>query len=268
MSLIHYINTLTLPFRGDCPICFNKNTFVASSTAGQILYYCFHSDCKLRGKINDTLSIDVLRNPKFELRLNDIISSGHDRRESSLQLPEYFVSPLQNRACRNLFDRYNLYQYFDRHVDRIRYDPKQNRCVFILKDYDDVIKGYTGRRLNYDASPRWYVYERLVGCPFIPLLQSLSKSAILVEDCISAIRASSICNCIAVLGTNITDGCILYLKRFSRLYIALDDDATRKSIKLQKQLSYYIPTEIIPLRRDLKYFTDIELQELKIKYDF
>jgi len=123
--------------------------------------------------------------------------------------------------------------------------------------------GAVGRSLSVSNNPRWFVYCRLNGCPFSSFTMLSATSVLLVEDCVSACAASSCFNSIALLGTNIPDECIKYLIRYDKLYLALDDDATAKSLKLQKQLSVYRPTFIIPLRQDIKYYSSQALKNLK-----
>lgn len=272
MNIKEYIETLPLvngSFRGDCIKCGNKNTFIVNTVNGELLFYCFHASCNLKGKTNAELSIDVLRDMGDQL-LNNVFSPdnlyGGQRDIEAYISPEYFTGALQNHDCYKFLSRYNLLSYYERNVDRIRYDPKLHRCVFILKDYDNVCMGAVGRSLSYSNLPRWYVYHRECGTPFIVVLRSPLEKAILVEDCVSAVTGSTITNSIALLGTNIPSECITYLLPFHKLYIALDADATGKALKLQKELSFYRETNIIPLKKDLKYFTNDELLELQKEY--
>ncbi len=252
--------------RADCPVCGGSNTFSISKVDGNIVYYCFRASCNIRGKLNDVLSIDDLKSSPLLVSNNFIYKSERRSKDDChFTIPSYFVSPLQNRASYNLLKRYGLIDFYVHHTDLIRYDPKLNRIVFILKDHKGVIRGATGRSLSFNVSPRWLVYSRIDGCPYI--LQRQPKKGknvlVIVEDCISASCVYSISSSMGLLGTSIPDELISYLAPYERLYLALDDDATGKSIKLQKKLSAYKPTSIIPLRKDLKYFTIDELEALK-----
>lgn len=251
--------------RLDCYVCGGRNCLSISRMDGWIVYYCFRASCGIRGKVNDDLSIDALRN----ISSSTYYSSSSTSRQLSpsekrvYEPPIHFTSPLQNSKCYSILRRYNLIDFYTKQPEVIRYDPKLDRLVFILRDYEGVIKGATGRSLSFDNIPRWYIYSRNDGCPFIPMGHVQGEApCILVEDCISACVLYPYIFCIGLLGTAIPDECITYLLPFSRLYIALDDDATRKSLKLQKQLSVYKPTEIIPLKKDIKYFTKDELETL------
>ncbi len=85
-----------------------------------------------------------------------------------------------------------------------------------------------------------------------------------VEDCTSACSVSRISSSVGLLGTSLNEAVIPYLMPYKTLYIALDDDATNKAVTMQHTLSLYRPTKIIPLKKDLKYFSLYELNPLMI----
>jgi hypothetical protein len=259
-----YIESINLPYRGGCPSCGGANTFIANEKDGFILYYCFRASCNLRGKIDHEVVIDGLRNS------HNIISNNSNTFEK-YAIPAFFISPLQNNRCYSFLHRYNLIDFYSKHVNLIRYDPKQDRCVFLLLDKGECY-GAVGRYLSISNNPRWFVYGRYNGAVFsVPILASRRKYdesyALLVEDCVSACVASNYFNSIALLGTNIPDESVKYLIRYDKLYLALDDDATGKAIKLQKQLNYYRPTFIVPLKKDIKYYSSFELETLRKELD-
>lgn len=236
-----------------------------------MLYHCYRADCKLRGKSDYEIPINILSDYVNSLAM------GSTKGAKSIQnskvtytIPDYFVSPLSNGRSYSLLSRFNLLDLYSQFPDRIRYDPKLDRLVFILKDLENgSISGACGRILSYRPTlPRWYIYKRIDGCPFI--LEKVSSRAILVEDCISAcvIRrlASNIVDGISILGTSIPDNLLNHLLKYDKLYLALDDDATGKAIQLQKHLQTHVETAIIPLRKDLKYFSQDEFQQLRKEY--
>ena len=257
MNLQQYINDLRLPYRGDCPSCGGSNTFIANDSNGVILYYCFRASCNLRGKINHEMGVNELRNIN-----SNYIPKQVEKLEQVWILPSHFVSPLSYPLCYRFLNRYGLIDFYSKHVNLIRYDPKQNRCVFILF-HEGTCYGAIGRSLDISIHPRWLVYSRLSGCPFQIANKTTDTSVLLVEDCVSACVASSCFNSVGLLGTNVSSDTIKYILPYTKVYIALDDDATNKAIKLQKQLSYYRPSFIVPLRKDIKYYSPFELEELK-----
>lgn len=252
MRFDNFIKGLSLPARTDCPNCGNKNTFSARLYDGNVLYKCFHAQCKLRGILNVGISID------------SILDISKEKEKKEWVLPEYFCSPLQNSECLSFLKRWNL---LDKYVDGLElyYDHRQGRCVFPLRDHQGVLKGATGRSLDFRINPRWYIYHRNSMCPYIMDKRLQNCTTILVEDCISAINVSMVSSSIALLGTNAPIDMFTYFLPYDRLVIALDADATHKSIKLQKELSIIKPTSILVLKKDLKYLKKEEMEELLCK---
>ena len=246
-DLAEYIKSLkvTTSYRGNCPVCHNKNTFSVTKINEYLIFHCFHASCHTTGKVKNELSLDTIRNKS---------------QPTTKSLPNFIEI---NDDCRQyLIDNHCIDAYNNSYAD-IRYDPKQNRCVFMLKDHKGVIKGAVGRALN-STLPKWFVYSRMEFCPFF--CNGDFSAAILVEDCASACSASRHLCGIALLGTTLNTAVIPYLLPYSHLYIALDDDATVKAIEMQKTLALYKPTKIIPLRKDLKYFSDFELTQFLKRY--
>jgi hypothetical protein len=187
---------------------------------------------------------------------------GNSNNSIAFLIPNYWQNPLQNKRCYNFLKYWNILDvYIDRLVD-IYYDPKLERCVFIIKDLNKEIKGAVGRALRMDNPPRWYVYSRLDHCPGF-IISGTKESILLVEDFVSASYASAITNTCALLGTSLPHAAISYFKAFNRIFIALDKDATNKSLKLQHQLAPYVKSYVISLEIDIKYFKKEQLEELK-----
>lgn len=253
-----FLKSVNFPYRGSCPICFHKNTFSALLLDGNVVIYrCFSASCKVKGRLNDnTLSIDTIRN---EHNINRMVHNNVQHK--NYVIPDHFTSPLQNPKCLAFIKRWDLLEEYCKGLE-LYYDPRQERLVFPLRDQQGGLKGAVGRLLYFSNSPRWFVYSRQDGCPY-SLFRSTFLDAILVEDAISAIRASNIACGVAILGTNIPINMYKFLQSFNKLFIALDDDATGSAIRLQKDLSLIKPTFILPLKKDLKYYNTFELQELK-----
>lgn len=262
MRLDNFVKGLDLPYRGDCPSCGGTNSFSARLLVGDIVYNCFRASCKLKGRVPDEISIENVRQIS---KYNDSLTE-HGASLSTFTIPNYFTSPISNDKCLRFMRRWGLLEHYANNGLELYYDPQQDRCVFPLRDLEKELKGATGRSLSYISTSRWYVYARIDGCPYKASSEITTETALIVEDPISAIHATSISDTISLLGTNLGDNFNRYSDVYSKLYIALDDDATEKSIELQKELSIYKPTYIIPLRKDIKYFSQQELEELRKEY--
>ena len=65
------------------------------------------------------------------------------------------------------------------------------------------------------------------------------------------------------MGTSLPDSYIPVLKKkFKKIIVALDRDATTKAFDISNQLRYYIPTEVKILEEDLKYFDKTQIERL------
>jgi phosphomannomutase len=92
--------------------------------------------------------------------------------------------------------------------------------------------------------------------------------AVIVEDVISAIIVSKVCpnvTGIAILGTNINHTHMEYLQDYTRIIVALDPDATRKSIIYKNEIESWtgVQTYAMFLQDDIKYKTEEDILKLK-----
>lgn len=87
-------------------------------------------------------------------------------------------------------------------------------------------------------------------------------TCVIVEDIPSANRMDRYFPCVALLGTNFNEEKIELLLDcgIRRVIIALDEDATRKAIRLTRK--YMLDTRVLPLQRDLKDESEAKLLAL------
>jgi len=52
------------------------------------------------------------------------------------------------------------------------------------------------------------------------------------------------------------------MRKFKKLYVCLDKDATSKAFDIANELMYYVDTEVKILDDDIKYLNQEELKEL------
>ena len=68
------------------------------------------------------------------------------------------------------------------------------------------------------------------------------------------------------MGTSLLDEHIEIIKKFKKVYVALDKDATSKAISLIRKLRNYVPTKLIVLNKDLKDMNRGERDEFIKRY--
>jgi len=143
----------------------------------------------------------------------------------------------------------------------IKYDVKQDRVVFLVKNPDTgKYAGAVGRGLNSKVYPKWYMY----GNKDIPFKCGECNDAVIVEDCPSACAVSNILTGIAIMGTKLKDVQKSHLKPYKNLYICLDRDATTKAYDMAKDLrsSGFDNVIVKPLEDDLKYFNTAQIRDI------
>ena len=135
-----------------------------------------------------------------------------------------------------------------------------NRVVYLIKDGRQVVDA-DGRTLD-NIKPKWWRYGKS-GNPFVC---GTSRVGIVLEDCASACSLSSFHSGIALLGTNLQDSHLPNLRKYDRLLVALDKDATKKGLELVRRLQAIRPTSLVVLNKDVKDMTDDERKRTFERY--
>jgi len=146
------------------------------------------------------------------------------------------------------------------------YDVKEDRVVFPIMQ-GKVMVDASGRSLG-KRLPKWKRY----GNSSLPYVFGRGKTAVVVEDCISAaVVATEGSGCsgddgfvgVAVLGTSLSEGHKQYLTQFSTAIIALDPDALPKTLQIAKELRGHVQNvKVLRLQDDLKYRNPTDFETL------
>jgi hypothetical protein len=138
-----------------------------------------------------------------------------------------------------------------RHIDT-RYDVKEDRVVFLVKK-DRKIVDATGRVVGGNTyAPKWKRY----GEAQVPYVYGEGEVAVVVEDCVSASVVGEMENLVGfgLLGTNLLAQYVDYLKPYSKIIVALDPDAKRKTLQITSTLRSTFPNVYaLNLQDDIKY---------------
>ena len=239
--------------RIDCPICFNKNTFSAVNNGTQTIYNCFHADCSIKGRTRSPLSKRLFQ--ELEKQKEPEIFYYRHHWEKKVNKYKYAF----NKDFMNYVEHYNLQNYLE---DIIRYDRHLHRAVFLVHREDTLIDA-VGRDLYKTKRIKWYRYGNS-GYPFI---HGKGDTAIIVEDVVSALKLSKFCVGIALLGTNLLQSHIDVIKKYKKIGIALDKDATKKALKLVDSLSLNMNVKFLLLEDDIKEMLDEDVEKLVNKVD-
>jgi DNA primase len=126
--------------------------------------------------------------------------------------------------------------------------------------HNNVMVDATGRSLG-KRIPKWKRY----GKSHLPYAHGCGKTAVVVEDCVSAaiVGDGGVYVGVAVLGTSLSSGHKKYLSQFSTAIIALDPDALPKTLQFARDLRQHVETvKILYLTDDLKYRNPTDFDNL------
>ena len=233
-----YIEAMAVPeglsYRSNCPVCGHNNSFSVSNEHNLLLYNCFYANCNISGKIQGMVHRSN-QQPKQEIEFN---------LETTTWIPVE-RSPMSMDYIRDN----NIFHAYKNRFCNIQYDVKEDRCVFCIYK-DNTIVDAVGRSLT-GRKPKWkrYASSKL---PFIT--KNKSDVAVIVEDCASACAVTVAGQAgVALMGTNLLQEHIPHVVgNCKSVIVALDKDATKKSLDIAKELSVHIQTNVKYLDNDIK----------------
>jgi len=228
-------------YRGDCPLCGKHNTFSVTDNGFERLWYCFHADCHTKGSTGVQLTKE-----NSKVAFKEKITSTETNDE--FEIPDTFVSLSRSKQAEEYVKKVGSYEAYLSGLADIRYDLQQDRVVYLVKSISNGrVVDATGRSLT-NRKPKWRRY----GNSRYNFFSGNGLCGVLVEDCPSACSISHLAVGISLMGTSLLDEHIDFIKRFKKVHIALDKDATTKAISMMKRLRNYVPTKLIVLNKDLK----------------
>lgn len=231
--------------RMTCPACNTKNTFTITNNMGKIIWNCYKAGCSVSGGTRTQLTADDIR--------KSLGSVAEETHVSTFSKPDWFVR--DDAKIRDFCDQWEL----DPQDLGLLYDVKEHRVVFPVV-HNGVTVDATGRSLG-KRIPKWKRY----GKSDLPYASGRGKTAVVVEDCVSAaiVGDGGVYVGVAVLGTSLSNGHKKYLSQFSIAIIALDPDALPKTLQFARELRQYVDTiKILYLRDDLKYRNPTDFENL------
>ena len=134
--------------RMDCPFCKNKNTLSVDTTENKLNWYCFHASCSAKGKKDGEKNMDYV--------VKVFTGSGSFCNQSNeFETPDSFQSIFSNKKAMNYLHKNNCWEAWAWHRAEIKYDVKQDRVVFLVRNrHSNKIVGAVGRGLNKNVYPK------------------------------------------------------------------------------------------------------------------
>jgi hypothetical protein len=241
--------------RGElCPKCGGgrnrEKTFGVSRLSGRLVFNCYRASCGFKGSTTSSGRPVV---PSEGARQPERID-GRSRYQALGK------GPVPEDVRKYLDGKYGLVKHLlakgQFHWTEEHSPPGHGRLVMPLLNTGGEAYGYVARKLDTQYGPKaltmcganegsWYPCEG-------------SDELIIVEDQLSALRASEFMNAVALLGVNVTDAMIKEIKKtgYSAVFLALDADAFPTAIKLAHKLRNFFKVKVIKLDCDIKDMTD------------
>ena len=248
LDVYTYINDIHLNVgetkRTNCPNCNGYNTFTVTNNMGRIVWNCYKVSCGIRGTKKVNMDADDLR---------AYMESKKVLTDDLFEMPSYLVPVTDEHT-----DAINFAKHWQIDHTDLWYDVKEHRVVFLIHHNNSVVDA-TGRSLT-NRLPKWKRY----GNSSLPFMVGSGKTAVVVEDCVSAAVVGNDARVgVALLGTSLTAEQRERLTQFSTAIIALDPDAIIKSLAISKELRGYVDNvRVLKLTDDLKYRNPEDMQAL------
>ena len=233
--------------RIGCPFCGGSKTFSITRTDGKRLWGCFRASCGVKGIKSVGYSTNAI---KAKLEGDKMVSIS----QNSRGLPRVLSAPGGHPAVIQYLKDNHCYEAHESGLIHIRYAPAVDRVLFSLPN--DKFSA-VGRALGPDK-PKWLEY----GIMRKPSIVGKGIIAVVVEDIASACSISRLpfCSGCALLGTSLPPVTVHQLARYEEVIVALDRDASRKSVDLASQLESRVKTRVRYLSEDLKYLNEEQLK--------
>ena len=227
----------------NCPNCGRKTKFGITKYADKTLYQCFSASCNTKGCIENTLSSEDMRK-RLDKDYYPIVA------KQEFSIPKYWIDGFINQEAIELAQKYDLMEPYRAGQFKTATDVKLMRQVFFYKDLKGDIVGASGRAIIRGLR-KSYIYPASTKTPW---LCGAFPEAVIVEDMLSAVK---VCNVgltgIALSGTHFQKDWIDYIRKFNKIYVALDKDATLKSFDIKDILTLYVKdVKILMLDKDFK----------------
>ena len=257
MNIQDIINDLSLANgetkRMACPSCKTNNTFTITNDMGNIVWNCYRNSCPVSGATRTGMTAADIR--------KSLGSVAEETHAVKFDKPDFLVQ--DHTKIADFCKQWDI----DPKVLGLLYDVKEHRVVFPIMQGSMMVDA-SGRSLS-KRIPKWKRYGKSV----LPYVSGRGKTAVVVEDCISAaiVGATGSSGCsegdvfvgVAVLGTSLSEVHKKYLSQFDTIIIALDPDALPKTLQFTKELRGYVDNvRALRLTDDLKYRNSNDIEKL------
>lgn len=239
-----------------CPACrggLNGDASLSvSNRDGTLLWICYRDTCGFRGSSGNTQGGTVPRTKAVPTR-------GAVGRWIARE-----ASAIPQQAADDLLARYGITEVLASRGG-FGWDSESDRLVMPVRDAQGselgvMLRALDGRKPKVishteQGATAWYTNHTAPG-------------VIIVEDQLSALRASIYLTSVALLGTNLSDERVAEIRKAGHrpVYLALDNDAIASAVKYVVKYRSTLPMQLVRLDKDIKDHDNHELDSLMEAY--
>lgn len=253
-----------------CPCCEGgsskeKSLSITRRSSTEAFFNCFRTKCSLGGGHIALYQADdgsVLKSKSRKPTTNQVT---HNLTGLDKEVVEYFKTNYYMTPAQLAYGRFRT--TFDRRIYMPIFDPNRLNRGGAVRKYKEL---YQGRR-EFSSIPKTLNYftpdSDRVCASWYYRLRSRRKSSdtlLIVEDIVSAIRLTDHVDAVSLMGTALSDDKQKEVrsKHYKKIYLALDEDATLKAIRIKKSCGLYLPNlQVLPLSKDIKDMTPEDIEE-------
>ena len=246
-----------------CPACnggaTKEGSLSVSRSRGALLYNCHRASCKFNGAIILTsASSRATRGAETPSSRTYIPSSQLDEEHVELLVEKFGLTrtSIEFAGLRWIEANAGIYS---RRVCMPIYGPNLRERGASYRSYEGGNPKSLIRFHDNDAiALAWYISKRR------------SKAVVIVEDQISAIKVSPYYDSAALLSTNLSMAKVKEIRerKYERVYLCLDNDATSVAVQLAVSLKYKLPgLQIVGLEKDIKDYNEEEMDSFLKKLE-
>lgn len=224
----------------ECFKCGRNKSFAVTKRDGLLLYHCHRASCNCSGIFTSRHSGS---NPKNRVNFSPRLYSG-----KTLRLDQNWLS--------YFLGTYHL-EEGDIHRAGWRYDVESARIIMPVLSPVGTVRGYSARTFSPQVTPKTLTYQEVddifLGWNLVQQKNPDVRHTVVVEDLISALRASKVANACCLLGTDLNGDEANEIARNSDIItLCLDRDATNKSFKYALRYQNVGNFSVLPLSKDIK----------------
>lgn len=225
-----------------CPACgggaSKEGTLSVTRRNGSLLWNCYRATCSFRGAEAGRYTGETGYTSKVSVRG----ATGRWIVDEAEQIPEDYRALLESR-----------YRLTAIHTQRFRLGWHEGRLVLPVFSVNGEVRGCTLRSLT-GQKPKSLSHVETGAIAWYT--NRSSRTVIIVEDQLSAIRCSDYANSVALLGTDLSQERMAEIRSSGMApHLALDKDAYALAIKYAIQ---YRPLPLLRLAKDVKDMTNEE----------